>query len=1010
MFVRTAFLALLAALLCFSCSQAEEMELVESSQEFNADVLPAIPVPEMDLSGSYAEDSLEMLRLWERSSFFGNNNLYDSALETCSRMILLGGHLLETKFDSSLYEKYAASFGGAGWNLMCLGRYDEALAYSKYSLEKITERFGENHIRSSELCVGISFNYFSRGDYGHALEYQFKGLHIVTNVFPEGHYYLNNLNRNIGDIYRMKGDPEKAVEFYLKVRDFWGAVFYKDPGFQSIVECYLEMNDLESARRIVDEGSINYHATTHENLLDEVFFRYGQAMLYEADGRPDLAEEYTKRLTTRLLEEGDPMIMTEFLCRVLVFLGKVQAGRGKIDESVATFREAIAAWDEHSGFGSQSTIPSVLEIAKLQARKLDYQAALEEIRLGLERTVPDFRSGDVLAHPDLKGLSANSNLVALLTEKASILKSGYVAEKKPEYLTAAWETARHTIDFIQRTRDGYLGQDSKLALSQKAMPLVETLLACAGELNRRTNDPDYLKEGFMSVEKIKSIVLLENLNTSYAQHVSNLSEEIQVAEKGLTSDLAFYDKLILEEGLKGAQRDSVKLYYWHRKRLAVKEAHDSLMQVVQGKYPEFYHLKQNLPISSVEEVQKFLGKDEGLVNYFLGDTMLAIFSLTRNEFFFHQLAWTATQDSLLDAFCKFVGRSGKSWDDRQREDWVKRGRELFQMLLPAWNAQTLPSSLVVIPDGKLDYLPFHLLQAEPSSGKSWRNLPYLLRYCDVRYQFSASLLTHPLRSGEDAELDYAGFAPSYDGSEFIASRSGADSSLLAGLYPEIARNGLARLSHNQPEVEKASALWKARPYLAEQATERRFKETGTRARLLHLAMHALTNDQEPLLSQLVFSRGKDTLEDGRLHNYELQNLRLSADLTVLSACNTGAGQLRRGEGVMSVSRAFRLAGCPNIVMSLWQANDKSTSMLITRFFEQLKKGNGKAAALRESSLHYLSVAEEPYTHPFFWGNMMLIGDDEPIRAAWPRWGYWVIALLVSGLVFFRMLSKASFQH
>ncbi|MBK7410835.1 MAG: CHAT domain-containing protein [Saprospirales bacterium] len=343
------------------------------------------------------------------------------------------------------------------------------------------------------------------------------------------------------------------------------------------------------------------------------------------------------------------------------------------------------------------------------------------------------------------------------------------------------------------------------------------------------------------------------------------------------------------------------------------------------------------------------------------------------------MPWTKAEAGLLDAFTRFVRAPLREWKLEDIQSWAMNGQKLFGLLLPDWEAMPGPSSLVVIPDGKLDYLPFHLLLTDASSPGNFRDLPYLLKSCPVRYQFSSSLLMQPYKPMKKATVDYAGFAPVYQGTELIASCSREDSSRMAVLYPEIARDGLSKLEYNQPEVAEAATIWKSEGYKGMAATEHTFKEVGTKARILHLAMHALTNDREPLLSQLLFSGEEGEEEDGKLHNYELQNLSLSADLTVLSACNTGAGQLRRGEGVMSVSRAFRLAGCPNIVMSLWQANDHSTQEVVTRFFQDLKEGQGKATALQEASLHFLKTANERYTHPFYWGNMLLIGDEEPVE-------------------------------
>jgi len=130
---------------------------------------------------------------------------------------------------------------------------------------------------------------------------------------------------------------------------------------------------------------------------------------------------------------------------------------------------------------------------------------------------------------------------------------------------------------------------------------------------------------------------------------------------------------------------------------------------------------------------------------------------------------------------------------------------------------------------------------------------------------------------------------------------------------------------------------------------------------------------------LIFSDIDDEEEDNVLHNYELYNMNLPAEMVVLSACNTGSGRIEKGEGVMSLARGFRQAGVPNIVMSLWQADDESTSIIMQRFYELLKEGKEKDAALREAKLNYLSLNRKSF--PYFWSAFVLMGDDVAIKSS-----------------------------
>jgi len=219
------------------------------------------------------------------------------------------------------------------------------------------------------------------------------------------------------------------------------------------------------------------------------------------------------------------------------------------------------------------------------------------------------------------------------------------------------------------------------------------------------------------------------------------------------------------------------------------------------------------------------------------------------------------------------------------------------------------------------------------------------------------------------------------------------------------RQSLSPLPYNQPEALKIQQETGGQVLLGEAATESAFKQKANQYGILHFATHARVGDEHPNYSHLVFAKGKDTLEDRYLHAYELYNMRLHVDLAVLSACETGIGKVQRGEGIMSLSRAFKYAGCPNIVTSLWKAEDQSTQEIMVDFYKKLKEGKGKAEALRQAKLDYLARADQSRTHPFFWGAFILIGDDAPVKFSNTQWMWWigaVVVILIVGVIIQRV--------
>lgn len=148
---------------------------------------------------------------------------------------------------------------------------------------------------------------------------------------------------------------------------------------------------------------------------------------------------------------------------------------------------------------------------------------------------------------------------------------------------------------------------------------------------------------------------------------------------------------------------------------------------------------------------------------------------------------------------------------------------------------------------------------------------------------------------------------------------------------QVLRGSLIKLQWAENEVSGISDIIAGNTYYNKNATEETFKKQAPKAGIIHLATHAIVDDENPMYSKLALAPDTTTQEDGFLNTYELYNMQLDANMVVLSACNTGYGKLIRGEGIMSLARGFIYAGCPSIVMSLWPVDDQSTSTIMKDF-------------------------------------------------------------------------------
>jgi CHAT domain-containing protein len=194
---------------------------------------------------------------------------------------------------------------------------------------------------------------------------------------------------------------------------------------------------------------------------------------------------------------------------------------------------------------------------------------------------------------------------------------------------------------------------------------------------------------------------------------------------------------------------------------------------------------------------------------------------------------------------------------------------------------------------------------------------------------------------------------------------------------------LSPLPSAEREVNALGQLYgreQSRVLIGPQAREATVKMEAGKYRVLHFATHALLDDRNPMYSRILLaSEAEGSLEDGLLEAWEVMKLDLSAELVVLSACQTARGRVAAGEGVIGMSWALFVAGCPTVVVSQWQVDSARSTELMIEFHRHLigaraagRRAPTKAEALQQAALKLL---HGPYNHPAYWAGFILIGDE-----------------------------------
>ena len=295
--------------------------------------------------------------------------------------------------------------------------------------------------------------------------------------------------------------------------------------------------------------------------------------------------------------------------------------------------------------------------------------------------------------------------------------------------------------------------------------------------------------------------------------------------------------------------------------------------------------------------------------------------------------------------------------------------KISKLLLHDLNAE----KITFIADGFLNYLPFETLY-------NTQNKKFLVEQSSISYEYNFSFFLFNKKSNIKVDSDaLIAFAPNYKNKELAKVRS-----------------GLSDLRYAKVEANLISKLFNGTTFINEKATKSNFLNTINQFGFYHFAMHSLVDENNINGSCLVFSNNE------KLYFSELYGLSFPAKMVVLSACDTGNGNLKSGEGIMSLSRALTYAGVQSSVYSLWQVPDKETSEIIVSFYKNLKEGQPKDEALANAKKEFL--ANNPMKqHPFYWAGFVVNGDVSPIESKnfdWNIIGAILIGSILSILVFY----------
>ncbi len=622
---------------------------------------------------------------------------------------------------------------------------------------------------------------------------------------------------------------------------------------------------------------------------------------------------------------------------------------------------------------------ALMELSATRSSTGDRQGARNDARAALDiarQSGAHILEGRI--HNDLGGIELASGRLATAEDHFRKARSFGEQTRMPEVLWRAeaglarvherrgqWSEARalyaRAVDIIEEVREKLPVADEKAGFLEDKIDTYKHLVRVLAALHTRNPKGDFAKEAFQYTERGRSRAFLDLLSESGRSGPQEADERLREAQWRISQ---VQSELMREHASRAPDPKRITSLY-----SSLAQADDAYVALSRGLQ------RSQVPAQGLalrlEQVQKLLGPRALLLEYSLGEPQSFLFAVSRDGYRLVALppagALAERVDSLRRAIANGRIRAALG-------DYLLNARALYQDLIePAGPLLLGKNELIIVPDGALHYAPFAALlhtgqPLEPQADMS--QLPYLARSHSLRYSPSASVLAALAgnRGQQPApeKLVLAFADPDYNNT----SQAAAQRNFLFGKWE--------RLLASRKEAESIAAVYPSGQvtlFAGREASEQNAKAESLLAshRILHFAVHGFVNHEKPQLSGLVLSQSDRQREDGLLQAYEIMQMRLNADVVVLSACETGIGKHIRGEGLASLSRAFLYAGANSVIASLWRVDDQSTADLMSRFHRRLFDGKSpRDEALRQAQLDL--IRSGTFSHPYFWAAFALTGS------------------------------------
>lgn len=802
---------------------------------------------------------------------------------------------------------------------------------------------------SSDLAICLNnLSSISRAEenYKEAIAYSEQALKIFRALDDEssisGAYFaLGIYHYYLGDYGRTKDYVEACIR--IRERLFSPQHYALIGPYELLGIAHEESGDYEKTLYYLAKGREKIIANYPKGSIPEGFNYENTALAFKSTQQLDSALHYMRLANSILpdqLPHNDYSMAVYFFsyANILYQLDLLDQASGMLEKSNAVY-EALGL--HQSAEYSQN----IALQGSIEAEKENWVAADQKFELALEKIQTPGEPEQTLS-----AFRLTPNTLSLLNEYTKYLFQKYQATAKEESLALFETYADIYLQLSDKFRKQFTDPYTKSVIIKDNVAVYNRNIGIYNSLYRETKKKAYLDAAYQFSEYGRSS-LLRDLQDEKIKSYAGVPDSVVQKELVLKKRVSTLNEQLLE------QPEDVKV---KQDLFASEEALNAHIDETAIAYPRYYELKFNTNVPDLASLQSKIETGHNLVEYMQDDTAYYALVIQAES---SDLIYLGNLQRIDDAIVKW--KRAIVQQDQTALDIAGQllYRQIWQPLLTSLQGQRV----TIIPTGRLFYLNFEGLRPDTSPRS------YLIYDYTISYALSLTLLFS--EEGQAGTGPIIAVAPGFEDEIKLQYKQQLDSlESIDEAYLSTVRQPWSLKLANRLKDQFAYEA-----YIGLAATESKIKANIQHGNVLYFGTHAIANASDPLRSKLVLAKEVGPqVEDGYLHAYELYGLDLQAELAVLNACESGVGNLQKGEGMISLAYSLHYAGCLSTVMSLWKVDEKVNTQITQNFLQYLDDGLPKSEALRQSKLDVLNTATGDLQHPFYWGGMVLMGKDGPL--------------------------------